>query len=214
MTAAHMNASMDQNRNVFDFITTIFLTPPKRCVSVSHHAKQQRCQRGFPSCPPCFLRVRRNENRRYVLKLKSRVSPRKTNCHFKKPVLIARTTAAKTRFASSQTTRTALMCAGVKRSLGTLVRHAKRLRRFASLSSRGTSGERAGERGNSIKSTSSPRPFSFLRRRGREKGQGEGMQDRILGYSRLTVCATNTTEAPRATLVFVTRGTPSNIAMS
>src|SRR5213075_73803 len=63
-----------------------------------HQAKQQRCQRGFPSCPPCFLRVCKDENWRYVLKLKSRVSPRKTNCRWMKPVLIARTSVAKARF--------------------------------------------------------------------------------------------------------------------
>src|ERR1051325_2155701 len=41
----------------------------------------------------------------------------------------------------------------------------------SSLSPRGTSGERAGERGNQIKTASSPRPSppSFLRRRGRSR---------------------------------------------
>jgi len=79
MTAADMNANIDQDRNEFDFITTNFLAPLKRCASVSQHPEQQRCHRGFPLYPPCFLGVRENENRRIVLKLKSRVSSRQRN---------------------------------------------------------------------------------------------------------------------------------------
>src|SRR6185436_3247117 len=55
--------------------------------------------------------------------------------------------------------------------LTSCVRHAARLRPFGSLSPRGTSGERVGERGKLIKSASSPLPSPpFEEERERNRG--------------------------------------------